>query len=172
MSYTSIHSTTAQGEVSTLAEIDNAWRGAMFVWTKLGERYLPESQTDPYWTPLKNDGQPIWDLFKDPRLHNEEKIVLGSTFDRVMIKRENISRVCWAYSQFAQWYPGNNSLMEQWGVLNKAKNDPEIFAVFWTQTSVASDIWYVFEPDKDEYRRYDITRDIGHWFLFDRLQSN
>lgn len=41
MSYTEIHRITKSGNTKRVAEIKNAWRGAMAVWTCLEDKYLP-----------------------------------------------------------------------------------------------------------------------------------
>jgi hypothetical protein len=53
----------------------------------------------------------------------------------------------------------------------------DCYAACWNQTSV-SDAWpHIHEKCKacgceieDEYRDYDISKDEGHWFMFDKLE--
>lgn len=167
MSYTVIHKTDEHGNVETIAEIQNAWLGAIYIWETLGRRYLRD--LPPYWTPLINP-QPVWDLFKDRRLNLHERAVLGSTFDKVMVKRERLHSIAFALDQFVQWFPGHSNLAEQASAIARHQNDGSCYAIFWTQTSVADDVWWVYEQNGD-WRWYDITRDEGHWFLYDALES-
>lgn len=183
MSRTILYKTDVNGKAEVAAEFQNATRGALFVWEALGRHYLrplPE-----LWNPLSNP-QPVWDLWKDPRITETDKIVLLSTFDRVMVKREHLPVVADAFRQFDKDHArgfytrftdfekmfldivgrrdAESSLTEQSAVLDLLALQESCYAVFWNQTSV-TDAWVKSVSD-DESRLYDITRDTGHWFMF------
>jgi len=168
MSYTEIVGLTKNGVFYSIGETRNSWLGAMAVWEILEKRYLPEFI--PEWARLvgvedKNysrfsgtieDLEAIWDLINDDRVTLGEKIVLYSTFDKALVKVENINKLLKAFNEFG----GNTTLKEQAEVISEAlKEDPNIIAIGWNQTSVNENKWlkYNFEEDKE------------HFFIFDNL---
>lgn len=167
MSHTAIHITSESGEVSTIARIHNAWRGAMFIWDTLGKFKLHDRSQ--YWNAVTN-AKDVWELFETKRLNRTERLVLGSTFDRAMVKKENLNSLAREFEEFNSRYnpvgARPNSLSEQADVMRKAAESDDCYALFWTQTSVSDDVWMVYE-NEDEPRWYDITRDTEHFYLFD-----
>lgn len=87
-----------------------------------------------------------------------------STFDKVMVRQEHIPLVISAFKEFSSKY-GDSSLPEQVVALEGVVGDETCFAVCWTQTSVADDIWHIYEDG--DMRMYNISIDTGHWFMFD-----
>lgn len=158
MSYTILYCVPEKGEFTHEIDIRNSWRGAVFIWNALSERYLNRPAY------VNENLQPVWDLHKDERLSLSERITLLTTFDRAMVQRSRIPDVITAFRDFIALYGSNNNLSEQIQALEKLESLPECFAVCWNQTSV-TDAWYVYESD-DELRLYDLSRDTGHWFLF------
>jgi len=150
--------------VEYIGETRNSWRGAMAIWIFLEKKYLPKYIPD--WvralnredqeysrtaalgrnSPIKE----IFDLFQSPKLTKSERIVLGSTFDNVLAKVEDIDKVLQAFREFE----GDTTLKEQANIIEQAiKKDPEIVAIGWNQTSVNSDTWASdsYDEEKDEY---------------------
>jgi hypothetical protein len=113
MSCTEIFGFDKEGNAYLQDEIKNSWRGAMAIWNILEQRYLPQyrpsfipdyiadediedyckykpSRTSAMFD--KNAMQEIWDLANDKRLKDNEKIVLSTTFDDLIIKKENFKQ--------------------------------------------------------------------------------
>lgn len=171
MSYTTIYKVPEKGEIENYAEFKNSHRGAFNVWTEMARRYLGMEML-----PMFRDGgmRPIWDLARNPEIPENDRIVMMSTFDRVMVKREDLPRLIEAFRDFgSRFEPG--SLLEQAKALEKLVSDSTCYAVCWNQTSVNSDHWQIGEGDpevEDDYklRMYDISKDTDHWFMFDQPQ--
>lgn len=173
MSYTEIFAFNKQGEALGLANVKNAWRGAMAIWTTLEDRYLPENR--PYKdmgkmsrmsSPNINDQKEVWGLVKDDRLSEDEKIVLASTFDNVIVMKEDFPRLIEAFRNFV----GQTSLKEQADILHLAMGDDDIIAIGWNQTSVNCDTWATNGPyneETDESSPYNIFKQTEHWNLFE-----
>ncbi len=166
MSYTELYKVPAKGEIEFCAEFHNASRGAMLVWMNLGKAYGT-------WGSILMM-RPTWDLHKDSRLPVEYRIVMKVTFDNGMVRRENLPRLIMAIRKYAERFdPG--TLLEQAEKLEELAQDESCFAVCWNQTSVNADAWWIPDdhPEKgdDNWRRYDISRDTGHWFLFDGMKD-
>jgi hypothetical protein len=180
------------GDSYFIGEVKNSFRGAMAIWTYLEDKYLP-----PY-IPLgmkekitrmisinkdEKETQKVWDLWKDNRLEENEKIVMLSTFDRVIVKRGNIDLLLKAFMLFK----GDTNLKKQAEIIDKEiKNNKNIIAIAWNQTSVNSNPWSVHcykiinineisdegmceETNIEECSRpYNLYKDDnGHWFLFE-----
>jgi len=178
MSYTELYVVPKTGSIQYTAEFNNAYGGAWFVWNAMYEAYekrLGESIFQD--APMRR----TWDLFQSDRAEFFERAVLGSTLDRVMVKREHWLRLAECMEMFyAKHYDPSKgvvcSIDAQATVLRELFNrsPEEIIAVCWCQTSVAGNVWYKsgegIGEDGGDKRGYDITKDKGHWFLFDELE--
>lgn len=190
MSYTEIiafHKDT--GTPYMEEEIKNSWRGAMNVWSEIEKRYLPEFIPDYYkelgcktaedirrrygFTPTRTSSidtsamQEIWDLVNDKKLTLDERITLCTTFDKCLVKRENIQMVIDAFRNFNG--DENCSLNEQADILEEFLKDENCMAVGWNQTSVNCCIWTCFEYDEENEEEIPyncITGDYHFWLEF------
>lgn len=179
MSYTEIFKFKKDGNADYLGEVKNAWRGAMAIWMHLEKKYLPPYY--PEWAQYINDPdreysrtssigneemQKIWDLVRDERLTEAEKIAMVSTFDNVIVERENIPFLVKCFREFE----GETSLKEQADVIELAYNkDDDLVAVAWNQTSVNGDTWMNkggYDEDPDEEIPYNILTMNDHWSPF------
>ena len=177
MSYTEMYVVPKEGPVECVSEFQNAHGGAWFVWEALYDAY--EFREGEY---THQDGvlERVWDHFKSSdRARFFERVVLGSTFDNVMVKREHWLFLASCMEEFRVKHPRTDkvcSLLDQAAMLKQLYREApaEIVAVCWNQTSVNGDAWTVYEPtdddEEEDTRCYDITRDRGHWFLFDKLK--
>lgn len=166
MSCTEIYGFNKNGKAYEIAEIGNSHRGAMAVWTLLEKKYLPPTQ---FMRIISSDGaQELWDLYKDKRLTEAERIVLMSTFDKVIINKENIVKLLDAFRQFE----GYTSLKEQADAIEQEiKANKNIIAIAFNQTSVNADTWdnYNYNEKKEESYPYNIKKQNDHWELFEEL---
>ena len=181
MSFTEIYGFGRDGNVGLFGEVVNAWRGAMAIWVILEKRYL-EPLPMPLWmspTDYKKNGysrthqmpngkddplKQIWDLFEDGKVSRVDKIVLGTTFDKVIVMRENIEETAKAFDEFK----GETSLKEQANILRKMLEDDSIIAVGWNQTSVNGDTWgnYNYNEETEESFPYNILTQTDHFDLY------
>ena len=181
MTCTEIHGIT-KNSAEHIGETKNSWRGAMAVWRILEKKYLPKYV--PEWaktmggnnkysrtiTMSPDDIKEIWDLFKSDKLSELERIVLGSTFDNVLVRVENIDQLLKAFREFE----GNTSLKEQAEIIEKTiAENPEIVAIGWNQTSVNGDVWTSanFNEEIEEYTGYNLEKDTKHWFLIEDIRK-
>lgn len=141
MSSTVLYKVPERGGVEEFEEYRNSWGGAMFVWNSLATHFL-----EPKHRSLFNEeaASRVWNLDGDLRLTDEERITLMTTFDNVMVKRENFVRVAEAFEMFLELHPPGNrveSLSKQAATLRRISDDAEFFAVCWNQTTVNCGIW-------------------------------
>lgn len=180
MSYTEIYGFGESGKVEFYAEIKNAFRGAMAVWRHLEEKYLPSlpkppgftSKENEYWTRTmqmfeENSMSEIWGLFETDKLSYNEKIVLGTTFDRVIVEVENAESLLEAFRNFG----GDTSLKEQATAIESMLQKGKLVAIGFNQTSVNGDTWanYHYNEETEESESYNILENKDHWFLFKEL---
>lgn len=172
--------------------IKNAWRGAMAVWGILEEKYLPPYR--PRYVPddmsmqefeqlygfkpsrlsitsvseKENPANEIWNLFADIGIEPIDRIVLGTTLDYVLVRRDEIGKVIDAFRHFS----GETNLKEQADILSEIMKDENISAVGWNQTSVCADTWMNAGPfEEGEHKPYNYLEQDDHWWLFDELEG-
>lgn len=200
MSYTEIYAFDKEGYPHLYGEAHNAWRGAMAVWREMEERHLPpyipsyikacnwyrpdmtaeEIARRNGFTPTRAASMPtkdenpmaeIWALADNVAIPEHERIVLHTTFDHCLVKKENIPAVTDAFRRFG----GETNLPEQAGILEKIAADPDIVAVGWNQTSVNADTWANaggYDEEEEAARPYNCLADdpsTWHYWLFDEL---
>ena len=185
MSYTEIYAFGKDGNAYLFKEINNSWRGAMAIWTVLEEKYLPQYR--PSYVPPsvldselkdycnykpsrcgaifdKKAMQEIWDLVNGDLMTPEERIVLATTFDKVIIARKDVLDTIDAFNKFE----GDTSLKEQAEILQEMYDQGDIIAVGWNQTSVNGDNWenFSYDEDEEEYTPYNVLTGTEHQFIF------
>ena len=180
MSYTEIYKFKKGGDAEKFASVKNAFRGAMAIWVNIEKRYLPKHI--PYWA-INNTSkeysrisdvsvpsavEEIWNLFESKGVSEVDKIVLGSTFDNVVVMKEDLPKLIDAFRKFE----GETSLKEQADLIENAlNNDDDLIAIAWNQTSVNGQAWESDETSFDVdnevyYLPYNLLKHDKHWNLF------
>jgi len=142
----------------------------MRVWNSLVAEFLkPRSK---YWLCDENTVAELWKLVANPDLPVCARVVLASTFDKVMVKREDFASLATSMRVFDRTFPSPpnyvNHLPEMAGAIDGLLKDEGAQALCWYPMSVAEDLWYVGGgEDGSDGRGYNIATDKGHWFLFD-----
>lgn len=183
MSYTEIYKFTKSGKAKMIGEVKNAWRGAMAIWNTMEGRYLPPfipdwaKRLEGEWLDKKyhrfatassedpSAMKEIWALFGDARVPIPERIVLGATFDKVVVMKKDIPNLIGAFRNFN----GDTSLNEQADIIEGVMNDNNLIAIAFNQTSVSEGDWaYSGGVDsKGENKPYNILKQKEHWNLFE-----
>ena len=179
MSSTEIYYFNKDGNAEDLGQVRNSWRGAMAIWNILDDKYLPPFV--PEWAKILgktedkyhrssdmvgNALKEVWALYNSDNISEIDKIVLGSTFDYVVVKKENIDKLLDAFEKFE----GETSLKEQ-SKLIRDSIDENTMAIGWNQTSVNGDTWVNYggyDEKKDIYLPYNLNSMDKHWYLFDK----
>ena len=199
MSCTEIYSFDNNGNAHLYGSVANAWRGAMAVWTEMESRYLPlfipeyvkacnwyedgmgyedivpilgytPSRLSPVFHGKSHEDE-IWKLADDPNVPYHDRIVLASTFDNILVKKEDLPKLI----EFFKGFGGETSLPEQAEILQKAYDDPDVIAVGFNQTSVNADTWTNAggrDPETDEWLPYNCLTMDKHTWLFDEEGVN
>lgn len=171
MSRTTMYAAPEGGTFAKVAEFQNSWGSAMYVWHALGAKYCGDGcfvmfHADEFW--------PIW---KDRRLAECERVAMLFTFDRCLVRATDAGRLAAALREFVAMHPpgqGACSLPKQAKVLDglASKVDFTPYAIGWNQTSVVQNRWGWRHtgPGEDEGVRYDLSKDADHFWLFEELE--
>lgn len=164
MSTTEIMIIKKNGDVVGYADIQNSWRGGMHVWRNLQEKYnINENLLG------MNGFKNTWRNFGIGIYKRHEDIVLGSTFDNVIVLKKDFGKLIHAFKLYGSDEP-NSSLSEQADVINSMINEEDCIGVAWNQTSVCDDAWdYKYDEDIDKIIPYNINKGNKHWNLFDEI---
>jgi hypothetical protein len=189
MSCTEIVCFKQDGNAQEFSDVENAWLGAMAVWHTIEEKYLPIYRPSfvPDDIPLHeieawlghkpsrtagsyNEPKPIreiWRFFNNETISTNDKIVLGTTFDRMLVKKEDFERVIAAFESF----DGVNNLKEQAEALREMSKDDSIIAAGWNQTSVTQNQWmrHGYDEENQTHKVYNCLSDSEHFWLFDDI---
>jgi hypothetical protein len=178
MSYTEIYKFKKDGNTEFLNETQNAYRGAMAVWNIMDKKYLPPYvpkhkiiiDIEYYYRSFEMGGKAlgeVWGLFDNGAVSRVDRIVLGSTFDNAIVKKENLEELIKAFREFE----GETSLKEQADIIEDAfKNDDDLIAIGWNQTSVNGDAWIEYYDENDEAVMYNILSMNKHFDVFEDLK--
>jgi hypothetical protein len=199
MSYTEIYKFKKNGDAQLFDEHRNAHRWAMAIWIIMEELYLPSYI--PEWAKSlpasmkkeaysRNGGtgddsiKEIWNIYKDPNVSKRDKLVLGSTFDEVIILKENLAELIEAYRDFGketnglkikaydnnEWSSGCEEIAS---ILEEILNDEDAIAIAFG-ISLSSNQWTYGEENEEtgEYSPYNILKHDNHWDLFESFKEN
>lgn len=163
MSCTQIYAVT-KNSCRQVAEIRNAFRGAMYVWNDMSTRYFG-LKSFPMFDPVMMNR--IWNAQNEHEITDFEQVVLLSTMDRVVVNSADRGRLTDAFDRYAAAHP-NSSLGEQSEAIKAFEfSDGELIS--WCQTSVGD---FQFAPEyneeTDDYKYSDLP---DAWDLFKQLDS-
>lgn len=193
MSCTELYGFDKNGNAYYYGEIDNAWRGAMMVWRyfedKYLELYIPDYIKCTNWykpdmtreeiiqrngfIPTRltagkpSDVEEIWNLVGNKNIPMSERIVLATTFDKILVAKNDMPAVITAFESFEA---DNTSLKEQAEILKSMLADDDCIAVGWNQTDINAQTWDNKNPDpNDDTNRlpYNCLTQNEHTWLSD-----
>lgn len=77
--------------------------------------------------------------------------MLGSTFDNVIVKKEDIQLLITAYEKYIDEFDGSN-LGLQIEIFRQIENEADAIGIAWCQTSVCDDLWdFGYDEQKDGF---------------------
>lgn len=158
MSSCEIYAVKTNGEVSYYDRAKNAWGGAMHIWQTLAKKHIGDGFS------FFADMKPVWNLADNESVPMHERIVLASTFDKAIAKKDFLPTLIEAFEEFAAEFP-TPTLEKEIEILKTMQDDPEVIGVCWNQTSVNGDPWSVYDEDNDDSIPYNINTNDDHWFL-------
>jgi hypothetical protein len=169
MSRLEVYAVNRDGDVHHYADCQNSWGGWMHIWHVYGQRMGLIHGPGDIGRMMMTDGfGAIWQ--RTPELPEGDQWVMRGTFDRVMIRKEDLVmyRVWLCYFCVDATTP---TLEELILVLDRAIKDDAVCALCFNGTSVSENPWRVYDgTNRDEYgddegRPYNINRDRHHWWI-------
>lgn len=162
MSYTNLYTTNEDGNFGVAAEFRNSWGSAAFIWSALARTY-GVSHVNPF-----KAWERVWTPDFEARIEPFERLVLHSTYDRAVLRKEDFERMAEAMETFAEKHDTGEtvcSLRKQAEALRTAKEGGAEYAA-WNQTSVSESLWWLpAQCEHEEERPYNIHCDSGHRFI-------
>jgi hypothetical protein len=187
------------GDALAAYEFHNSWGGAALIWDYFTEKYFPLKPGQKRWETgigMGADLKPVWDLWKRKDLSEAERVVMMSTFDNVMVRKEDLNRLADAFEavlvdmqrQIPELDKRANHMHAQAEVFRKiTKEQPDVQAICWQQTTCGDDPWYInpvipenydelteqeqIEFNDQEGNPYNINTGTKHWFLYEELKA-
>lgn len=186
MSYATMFEVPDSGELRSVYQYGNSWLGAMRWWRTLGEHYEPGPGAKDLHVPdfdfmrdcvMPLDEEPmtrIWKLAAHPEILAHHRAVLKVTFDRCIVRAEDISRLSGDLLKFVAEFgtegTGHATVIARDLVQVRSLEKKEFVGVCFNWTSV-TDAWTVYGEAEDDSRLYDVSRDSGHWFLYQESEA-
>lgn len=183
MSYSELFVVDESGNVRPVCEFRNANRGAMLWWDWIAVKYGITDAPFRLLTSGDEAMERLWALASAPEVDVDPdiRIVLATTFDRVVVKRSDLGRVVRAFENFASAirHPVGSSIKDDPGdpghapemaralALIEAVAAPGLRGVCWNQMSVCQPFWWVYpdEEHEEEGKAYNVDSGSGHWWL-------
>lgn len=158
MSYTTLF--VFKGDkVYSQTDYQNAHGGAMAIWMMMGRRHI-----GPGFVIFDDDqSKRLFALADDPSIPWFARVTLMSTFDNVVVRREDLPRLVKAFQMFDAEYATAWKQGSVWSVPDQAEDirrahDDGAQAVGWNQTSVCDSVFRGrFDEDEVEFNLADHT---------------
>lgn len=159
--------TFANSKPAEAIEYQNAWGGAARVWDALFNRYLKDP-ANPYHSWMTGDADKLWALARNSELPMFERAVHTATFDWAIIKREHFAQFAADLRAFVETYPPNGRVCHllAWAAFVETCT---VEAIGFHSTSVASNLWYDWNNERDESVPYNLNSGIKHFEVYERL---
>lgn len=184
------------GKAMRYGETGEELLGKTRIWEVLEERHLPPYRPSYVPTHVPDNQIETYTGFKPKRIHvgfpereaalNEifdlmyagtlsrnEKVLLASTFDNVVVEKCFLPRVIEALRTFTDEH--NENLLAQADLLEKALNDTDVWGIAWNQSSMHSDRWDTYVPcQKGEHPDWseDVANENGTCYVREPYNMN
>lgn len=160
-----------------LKEYQNSHGGAAFIWACVYDRYA-KNPTIPYDNWMMGADK-LWPLWKDKRLPEYMRVVLGSTYDNVIVEFAKLKELSGYFRKFVEEFGKNGKVChlldwaDQCEEISKNETLESCQGICFYQMSVSEDPWvyektFLDEDGEEDYEctPYDLMKGDKHWFLF------
>lgn len=160
------------GKPSRGAEFRNAWGGPARIWDALFDRYLKDPNI-PYHNWLGKNADALWPLAKRSDLPRFERAVHAFTFDRAYVRRDHFPLLVADLRAFVARYPVADRV-DHLGAWADAIQALDAEAVGLYGTSVAENIWWEYDEDKDASIPYGLADgfEVYDWITTNNQPAN
>lgn len=175
MSRTELYIIGKDGDIEIYKGYGNSYRGAILLWHNLWRKYYAKL-CYPHFNDDKNI-EKLWRVDINLEVPRELRILLASTFDKMMIKIDNLPKYIDAIESVLtkKYFEDNGHFKNYPKDLREILKNKNIIAICWNQTSINNGVWIKYDqcPTCREYsieRSYNIFKDKKHQFLFEYLE--
>lgn len=168
MSYSTVYIINNDGDVVPYTQVLNGTL-ALSIWGYISKQYGLHH--------MFGENPEIWKWFCKGKIKAHYDIVMGFTFDHVIVYKEDLPKLINAFNEFMQECPTEN-MKTQIQVLTELQKE-DIIGIAWQQTSVSDTLWEINPMDEVDDDDYDEELDVSspynsntgdkHWDLFDEL---
>lgn len=147
----------SDNEIVDVKEYQNSWGGAAYIWSHIFDKYLKEKEYDSWIYPEENSAK-LWKLAYNKTLPFFVRACLFFTFDKIIVKKENFSRLAKDLDEFIKFFNKTTLChLPQWiQLLNEPMNEKIAFMASW-HTSVSGPS---FMDWNNELEKYEIKPDL------------
>lgn len=140
-----------------IEEYSNSWGSAPPVWEAMAREYLGVTKSYDIGKGWMELGDKLWDLWKDPRVKMEHRLVFMLTFDRAYIGKANYKRMADAIRVYLKDFPVPGTHSNHWPVFAELfDSNPEYPGVGLYCTSVSENPFHgEWNEDKEDYDPID-----------------
>jgi len=168
MSYIEIYAFDSDGTRSYVGKVGNALGYCVSIF-----RTLKEVHNIPGGTMENHEF--LWLLAGEERPFREyEKVALLTTGDRVVVRQENLQRLCGALRELHSSRPGDmcSAVTEMADFITAdCLQVPGIEAIGFAFSNT-DNLWFIYEDEEDEDGRpYNLNSDEGHFEIFEWLEQ-
>lgn len=178
MSCSCLYKVFQDSPIELVGEFGNSWGFAMRIWNSLAIKYM-KLECFPLHELLKPNEESLcskfWKLASDKNVPLRDRIVLASTYDRVIIEKERLADLADCYDEFEKEYAyaGVTNLPAIAKVLRELQNEDGFVGVVFHVNSVTENLWETYNEEKDEYVSF-MFKDFDeekHFLLFEELEN-
>lgn len=158
MSNTEIYAVNLNGEITFIEEVENSNRGAIHVWNSLCEKY--EIKGD-----MIKGVQKLRKMTDQGILTKAEDIVLKSTLNNIVVKKEDIPLLLEAFKEYDFIFPNSSLLVQAEIIENSILCNKKMIGVCWNHNSTISNPWSFDYDEAYKDIPYNIFKGKNHIFL-------
>lgn len=149
MSRTELYVVKKNGDVIHHKDFHNSHRGALKCWMTIAKHYLKLKGLG--FTKMMMDDtemNKVWNLANNKSVLWNDRVVLASTFDNIVVKKKNIPKLIESFKDYCKRYDGGNfaDQIQEFESLKKKK----IHGICWNQTSIGEQVLSNVFKQKDK----------------------
>jgi hypothetical protein len=149
------------GKPDVSMELRNAWGGSAFIWSCLYDKYIKDP-AKPYDSWITNDSKQLWDLAKRPDIPMFMRAVHASTFDRAIVRRDDLPKFSAHLREFAAYFPAGDKVSHLLQYADFVDAHLDVEAIGFHGTSVSENLWYDWDEEAEESVPYDLATRTDH----------
>jgi hypothetical protein len=162
--------TFVNGVADSSYEFGNSWGGAARIWDSLFQKYIEKIDEYDNWLRAGADKR-LWQVWKDPRLQECERLVYFLCCDDALVKREDFTKMAEAIRKFKELHPSKEGHVCHLNLFAEVFETETCDAIGMHATSVCENPWIGWDEKTDEAVPYNFLTGTKHWFVYDKQKD-